>query len=645
MKNKLKYIYLSIIATLIFVFTFTMVNTKTYAIDINTQNETIYWNWQNMDFNQSNSKINNIDLVITYYNTDYNRFEDESFNGNLQLQSLSNYTRNGKKYFELYPKFTNTQNIRYDSAYNKYYYIGSDNDYEISYIGMETNTFTTTININYTEPQNILYYNIDTTIQITQINNSNIELSTINDSEPNNYNPILEKKRRLGNDYEILENIIMTKNTLNGNNNRLKLKYNYYDVNSYQIYGWNDNEGLSKICDVSCNYSQNSLNNVLSNDTFLNNNWISQNKYDEYVETHTHTNTEYEALEEQYEDLQDQFDTLQEQYDEVYNTLKQFEMWRSYGAFTYMDYVNFYGGDIDTNYTLEELIQEQIIVGNVMEISKYFKNREITDNNSGINIVFKPNYYTINNSNIAFYDFHPTTTSGVGITLNISGQNQTYLIPITDITWDNETKRGYNLTSTYLKNYFETNNIEIAPTDYIVSIGLSNVDIYENVDYENVLVIYPIDIDSYNVGYNNGYNDGQNALQPKINQLQEQITNLNEQINSLNQEIINKQSIIEGKNGQLEQMQTRINSLQQSLTSLQQQYDTLRTNYDDLVNRYNQITGSDNDLYQMVIAIADTPIQIFKQIFNFDVLGINLSGFVTMIISLLVIIWLIKKII
>lgn len=45
-----------------------------------------------------------------------------------------------------------------------------------------------------------------------------------------------------------------------------------------------------------------------------------------------------------------------------------------------------------------------------------------------------------------------------------------------------------------------------------------------------------------------------------------------------------------------------------------------------------------------VFAIADTPIRVFKQIFDFDVLGINLAGIVLSIMSLFVVIWIVRKV-
>lgn len=54
--------------------------------------------------------------------------------------------------------------------------------------------------------------------------------------------------------------------------------------------------------------------------------------------------------------------------------------------------------------------------------------------------------------------------------------------------------------------------------------------------------------------------------------------------------------------------------------------------------------GQTNYLRTTVFAIADTPIRVFKQIFDFNILGINIAGIVLSIMSLFVIIWLVKKV-
>lgn len=131
--------------------------------------------------------------------------------------------------------------------------------------------------------------------------------------------------------------------------------------------------------------------------------------------------------------------------------------------------------------------------------------------------------------------------------------------------------------------------------------------------------IYMPDYGSFNfnlsidgVAYANGYQDGINSQQGYINIINNDKISLKKEIDRLEEQI---------KNGNTQQ-------------------------YNEGYNKgYAQGANSNNSLYNMVIAIADTPINIFKQIFNFNILGIDISGFIFGIVSLLIIIWLIKKII
>ena len=53
--------------------------------------------------------------------------------------------------------------------------------------------------------------------------------------------------------------------------------------------------------------------------------------------------------------------------------------------------------------------------------------------------------------------------------------------------------------------------------------------------------------------------------------------------------------------------------------------------------------NNDNSLVGMVGAVATTPVTLLTTIFNFEFLGINIAGFILSIITLLVVIWLIKR--
>ena len=65
----------------------------------------------------------------------------------------------------------------------------------------------------------------------------------------------------------------------------------------------------------------------------------------------------------------------------------------------------------------------------------------------------------------------------------------------------------------------------------------------------------------------------------------------------------------------------------------------------DYQTQIRNLTNNPTTLEGMIVCVADLPLTIFKRIFNFDVLGINISTFVMSLLSLVIIIWLIKKII
>ena len=86
-------------------------------------------------------------------------------------------------------------------------------------------------------------------------------------------------------------------------------------------------------------------------------------------------------------------------------------------------------------------------------------------------------------------------------------------------------------------------------------------------------------------------------------------------------------------------------------------YSDLQSNYDDLLSRYQLLQSnydrvyslyehelSGNNFTTLFFTIAETPFSAFKQIWNVDFLGVNLAGFVTGILFIGLILWLIKKI-
>lgn len=680
MKNKLKYIYLSIVATLIFVFTFTLVNTKTYAISIDTQNETISWNWQNMDFNQSNSKINNIILTITYNDTSTNTFEDATYLGNLQLEYHSSYYNNGRKYFDLYPVLTSINDITFDNTTDKYYYFNGNVNYEISSIFINTQ-YSSTININYTNPENTnFFYNIDSTIEITE-SNSSIFLNTINDSSVETYEPYISKSKHLGELSEIYQNIILALGNIK-KNTRLKLNYMYGENTSYQIYGWNDDEGVIKFCNVSCNYDTGNLHNVLNNNTFLNNDWISQTKYDDYEDTHSHSNTEYQTLLDNYTNLQSQYDILNNTYNSYVNThsytntqYQDLQTQNTYLQNQYNTLFQQYNDYVSTHsYTNSQYSDLQIQIANLQNqyntlLTNYNNLRYLYEQqiNSYSGQLYnqlegtKAKLYNFNSDNLSYIlsqiplveetiNFGTNTFTWTDSTIPtiknsiLNGfyedlnENQTNLVQRCMVLLSLRNATVFdNLTFTrvdknqnrYIYLFFDDNTSEqltiLDSGDYdtknitwVNEFGKNlKYILYDNEpNFDTIAEINPSDAgaiadNAYNKGYQNGYYDAQESNQ---NLITNNIT-----------------------------LREEINALSNSLDTLREQYYTLASNYESLQQSYNNSLEG-NNFVSLFFTIAETPFASFKQIWNVDFLGVNLSGFVTGLLFIGLLIWLVKKI-
>ena len=58
---------------------------------------------------------------------------------------------------------------------------------------------------------------------------------------------------------------------------------------------------------------------------------------------------------------------------------------------------------------------------------------------------------------------------------------------------------------------------------------------------------------------------------------------------------------------------------------------------------YNKGTSGQNSLYDMVLAVVDTPFRVFNQIFDFEVLGINIKNIVLSFSTVAIAIFVIKR--
>ena len=189
----------------------------------------------------------------------------------------------------------------------------------------------------------------------------------------------------------------------------------------------------------------------------------------------------------------------------------------------------------------------------------------------------------------------------------------------TDIVVDTShiTNDIYNITST---NTF-TNSVGGVINDYFNTIIVVSSYINDNAIFTNRLYTFDlIDNDYYNTI--NSINDMSNT----ITQLQNQIQGLNDTIKNLRNNISKLQNtnrnLIEQYENQITQLQNQIHGLNYQLGILQK---------------------GDYSFDALFWSIANVPFGVLASTFNVNILGINLAGLITGVITSLLLIWLIKK--
>lgn len=286
---------------------------------------------------------------------------------------------------------------------------------------------------------------------------------------------------------------------------------------------------------------------------------------------------------ENYDNLQDSYNQMSQQYKELKDTIY-------YGFFAFLDTIDITCYDsLDNpigNYTsdLTTLIQNNYIVNNVFYFSTFvtdYLNKNVNFVNCGISFHFT-------NMNYTFVDFVFTTYTDFNFGANfIFGNNITnsaYLV----FTIDNNVV-NYQRLSKYASLY---NSYTIS------SISFSNL---TNIAYPDIILASS---DSYALGYNDGVQSTRVYIDSLTNNIQD--------LSSTNY------------------------ALRQSINDLTIAYNDLNTSYENMLNG--------NNFANLFFTIAETPFASFKQIWNVDFLGVNLAGFVTGILFLGLIIWVIKKI-
>ena len=84
-----------------------------------------------------------------------------------------------------------------------------------------------------------------------------------------------------------------------------------------------------------------------------------------------------------------------------------------------------------------------------------------------------------------------------------------------------------------------------------------------------------------------------------------------------------------------------LEELNETIEEQTKQLQEKQKQYDALLDHYNN-AQLDNPLSSMVVAIADIPLNLFHNMFNFDIMGFNLAAFILGIITILLVAYVIK---
>lgn len=366
--------------------------------------------------------------------------------------------------------------------------------------------------------------------------------------------------------YSSIEQLQQDYNTLLGQYNELRIVYQQYqDTHSHSNTQYNDL--VSQI---------NTLQGQLSQ---------LQLQYDTYVATHSYTdaqynelNTQYQTLTNNYTTLQNNYDTLQAQYDLLLNQIQ-------YGSFSYLDTSYLYLLNSGTwigpeEWNFNKLLNDGVLSYNVL-------NLVVIENASS--------YY--NKPTKIEFIFNNLPVNQLLLDMrNIAMQ--------IDINFDNNYIYNNNYNGSVTLNYEYLNN---------------NFSYFDKVTYIEKITFYVDNNNGSKIYLNNDFANGFTAGKNSMYSFYENATKQNQDLLLT-----------------IDNLNTQVSQLQSSLSSLQSSYNSLQTSYNNYMNGDN--------FTSLFFTIAETPFASFKQIWNVDFLGVNLSGFVTGLLFIGLMIWLVKKI-
>lgn len=265
----------------------------------------------------------------------------------------------------------------------------------------------------------------------------------------------------------------------------------------------------------------------------------------------------------------------------------------NYGLWAYVDYMNYTINNINVdvpNKDTDEWTFNDLEYHDFVSSGGYF-NGSVDDS------IYNPNYYA---PKFTFY-FDSIPISNFELFFDNFNKCDVILIDSDSNAINFSVNGVFTLTLDYI--YSLNSNFGNYVTDMVIS--------YNNAD--SVGSIYS------NLGYSRGFSNGYNYAFYSNNGIINELTEENDLLKNANDDLFN-----------------RVISMQTSIDNLTRSYNDLNVSYQNLLNG--------NNFANLFFTIAETPFASFKQIWNVDFLGVNLAGFVTGIIFIGLLIWLVKKI-
>lgn len=314
-------------------------------------------------------------------------------------------------------------------------------------------------------------------------------------------------------------------------------------------------------------------------------------EFDTLLEEKQELQQEYNTLQTQYNTLHEQYTLLENQINGFYNTYKL--LFNNSKCYAINSLDSLYGRDVAYQYANRNNINYE---------------QTFTIENNNISFLDLPDFYNYmsadyydNNINEVYYVLYVLETySDFSIFLDDLGENLTANLWVNEICvlYQNGfivtgNAQQFNNTSRY------TYNINAIENNPIIAFRVSY-----NINPNNLAVGCIVNLESSALLNNAYYQLG---------------------VSSLNQEIADKNVLIE--------------SLSANLSDLRIQYNTIREQYDLISNK-----PLDLNMRNLIWYIAETPFTSFKTIWNVDFLGLNLASFVTGLLSVWIVIFIIKKI-